>query len=78
MMTVDLHLHTPAGPVVIKGTITNDDVGDPNPADVVSAWLANIDPAELERAALAAMDIGAGSVAAEMLGVLRRWAGGNP
>ena len=58
--------------VTIRPTETAD------PLAVMQAWLANINPDELERTALESMELGSGSYAAEVLLVLRRWAGGNP
>lgn len=47
-------------------------------ADSIAAWLAQIDPDELEKATLERFGLlGDGSVGASMLEVLGRWAGGG-
>ena len=62
----------------LDGGVTIHPAEQADPLAAMQAWLANIDPGELERAALDAMELGSGSYAAEVLLVLRRWAGGNP
>ncbi len=57
-------------------TILPTQVADPLAA--MQAWLGNIDADELERTALESMELGSGSYSAEVLAVLRRWAGGDP
>lgn len=66
-----------AGQVTISGII--DEVASvPDPLAAMQAWLVNIDAGELERSALEAMELGSQSFTAEVLGILRRWAGGDP
>lgn len=77
-LSVNLKATVPgAGEVAIVGTIEEVAL-DIDPLAAMQAWLENIDAGELERAALESMQLGSQSFTAEVLGVLRRWAGGNP
>jgi len=75
---VDLVAQVPnIGPVAITGGIT-DDMPPQSPYEAIQAWLGAIDAGELERVALDAMEMGAGTFTHEVLSVLKRWACGEP
>ncbi len=77
-LDVNLRLHIPAlGDISVTGTI-DEAAPAVDPIAAMQEWLSNIDAGELERAALAQMELGSGSYSSEVLAVLRRWAGGDP